>query len=163
MKQHEARLLPRARHRLRSARSSPIGTIPELHGPFVMRDPGTTYMRATGTIEAASTPVTIDACQSGEHHGYYGVDVFARDTRYSRMRVLVDPLTGQVRVTLVIDPATAGVRVLIVPHARSTTLTSLARKACLIGHVALMRGHANLDCTYDDGHVRATVAFDGCS
>lgn len=142
---------------------SPIGTIPELHGPFVMRDPGTTYMRATGTIEAASTPVTIDACQSGEHHGYYGVDVFARDTRYSRMRVLVDPLTGQVRVTLVIDPATAGVRVLDRSACTVYDVDVAREEGMLIGHVALMRGHANLDCTYDDGHVRATVAFDGCS
>jgi hypothetical protein len=134
-----------------------VATTPEPTGPFAVRaDPDTMFMKAAGAIEVGTLDTTIGACQSGEHHGYFGVDVFPRGARYSSLRIAVDPLKGTTGVAI-----PDGDRTRVFERADCSTFdVAVERDESLrIGHVAIMSGHVVMDC--EQVHVK--LAFVACS
>ena len=147
----------------------PIATVPEPTGPFAVgADQDTMFMKAGGAISSRGGDVgtldtTINACQSGEHHGYFGVDVFPRGARYSSLRIAVDPLKGTTGVAI---PIPDGERTHVFERADCSKFdVAVERDESLrIGHIAIMNGHVVMDCaTPDSGQVHVKLAFVACS
>jgi hypothetical protein len=139
-------------------------TTPEPTGPFVVRaDPDTMFMKAGGTIssrggELGTLDTAIGACQSGEHHGYFGVDVFPRGARYSSLRIAVDPLKGTTGVAIPI-PDSDRTRVFERADCSKFDVAVERDESLRVGHIAIMTGHAVMDC----GTVHVQLAFVACS
>lgn len=127
----------------------------------------------TGNVRSAggelgTWDIALDDCQSGEHDGFYGVDLYAPGSNKMRVRYVHDEAVGE--VVKVAIPAKQGSALVFDRDAKCAVLEGNVQKqdvwtgrtkSTRIRHV---QGHVKFDCTHTGGagHVTGEATFTNC-
>ncbi len=123
--------------------------------------------RPEGTIESTGGELGKwimhpDRCQSGEHQGFFGVDLISRAEPRLGVRVIVDAAKGKLVNVNIPGGDNQAVQF---SRERCTTLNVDVRKTdTQVNEIWLVEGSLELDCTVAEGKERVfgSVRFENC-
>jgi hypothetical protein len=104
--------------------------------------------------------MTPTRCVSGEHAGFFGVDLIAGDDAETLVRVVQDPITGASFLTNV--PGTD--RSVVVDASAGCELfdVEVVRENSRVNNYWNVAGHALLECASPGFSLRVDLNFSGC-
>ncbi len=111
-------------------------------------------------VPATKWTMTPTRCVSGEHAGFFGVDLIAGDDEDTLVRVLHDPIDGYAFGTNI--PGTE--QSLFIDAAAGCELfdVALAREDSRVNNYWNMTGHALIDCSLRELELHVDISFSGC-
>lgn len=108
----------------------------------------------------ASWTVTPTACGSGEHQGFFGVDLIEGDREDALIRVLLDPKDGY---SLGINIPGEDMALFLGPDAGCELFDlELARESSRVNDYWNVGGHALVDCAGPGIELHVDLVFSGC-
>jgi hypothetical protein len=109
--------------------------------------------------EEGSYTTPLVTCQSGEHTGFFGVDLADAKQRIAA-RIVRDPVKG---FAIIVRSATTDKAGTLTPETCAGLTADVRRTNTTVNMIRLLDGEASLDCALPGrGHVRLQVSFKGC-
>jgi hypothetical protein len=128
--------------------------------PGVMRDP-----IASGEVEVVNSAegswkARFTTCRSGEHIGFFGVDIAGEHDRIA-LRVARDPVKG---LNVLVRSATSDKAIALTNDNCKGLVANVRRTNTTVNDIRLLDGDVSLDCDLPSGgHARLKTTFEGCN
>lgn len=104
--------------------------------------------------------MTPDECESGERHGYFGVDMWTQGNEAAHIRAILDPKDGPI---VKLDIPGVEETVTLTPGETCKQLDfHVERQGSRTNNIAHVRGHLRIECAEPGLTLQADITFEDC-